>query len=1056
MRLLPGTQSRCAALTLAAISATVASRCALASTFNATWKPNTTGSWNVGANWSTNPNFPNNTVNDTYNARIDDPNANVTLNVPITINTGTLANGSLLGAGTLNANSFLWSGGNVNGTGVINVATTTFLQGNTKSLHGFTFNFANTCVTDWTTGGIVSIEPEGGVFNNAGTFNDATDAGWFWNTTQTPVFNNLAGATYVKLTGTDGADKQVWARFNNAGTVTVNSAELWLAGGGTSSGTFNVVANRTLLFSDFNELFAAAGATITTLTSSSVVSSDGTVTFENSFGDANTDVFGKLDSAFTVVNAGLTGQVRFNSGSRFDKSSVGDLIVKSGTLSLNTGQSSGVVVKNLKLSGGEIAGADARHVQDSFEWTGGALSGPSSTEAQVSLTIDFGATKLLVNHVLINRGSASWVDGPIELNNSQIENAVGATWVASSDDAVSNADTSTASTFHNAGMFRKSAGFGGVASTDFQQVAFNNDGTVQLQAGNLRLGGGGTHNGTFTLSANTTLKLADATFGGGNYHPHIFNSGATINGLGAALEVAGATTFSAGSSATVSALTVTSNLVNNGTLNSSNATISLGGSARLPAGTWNNSGTLTVGGQGAASLNVQPGGALTSGVAIIGDSNTANGTATLDGAGLLWDIGGVSTIGNNGFGTLLVQNGAHVHGTGTASLGAAASGRGFARVSGAGSRWDLTAPIDVAPLGNATTTITGAGVLTSTDGFVGRISGGVGTVIVSSAVAVPGSRWDMTGALYVAGGSTLAASGGAAGIVILNSGGTLTAPSLTRVWNNGTFLYNGGTLVTGAIDLFGGGRMLLASGTDKFVNTGTLTIDTANSSVLDLNECDARLTATAKASVENYTRTARNGGVWNAGGITSTAARLNGATGLGVLSGTEYIALGNASFDGVAIAPTDVLVKYTWNGDANFDGRVTFDDYVKIDTGFNTHLAGWLNGDFDYSGAVNFDDYVLIDIAFNQQNGTLSRAVDWISGDDRSGSGRTATGVQIALEHFEQFGADYARAFLGAVPEPSALMIAGVQALACTVRARLRRNRARNLRLSLTGRATRR
>jgi hypothetical protein len=52
---------------------------------------------------------------------------------------------------------------------------------------------------------------------------------------------------------------------------------------------------------------------------------------------------------------------------------------------------------------------------------------------------------------------------------------------------------------------------------------------------------------------------------------------------------------------------------------------------------------------------------------------------------------------------------------------------------------------------------------------------------------------------------------------------------------------------------------------------------------------------------------------------------------------------------------------------------VNFDDYVRIDTGFNTGLTGWLNGDFNYSGSVNFDDYVLIDIAFNSQNSVLRR-----------------------------------------------------------------------------------
>jgi len=66
-----------------------------------------------------------------------------------------------------------------------------------------------------------------------------------------------------------------------------------------------------------------------------------------------------------------------------------------------------------------------------------------------------------------------------------------------------------------------------------------------------------------------------------------------------------------------------------------------------------------------------------------------------------------------------------------------------------------------------------------------------------------------------------------------------------------------------------------------------------------------------------------------------------------------------------------VLVKYTYYGDTQLSGDVNFDDYVRVDVGFNTGLTGWSNGDFNYSGAVNFDDYVLIDVGFNTQGGGL-------------------------------------------------------------------------------------
>ena len=236
------------------------------------------------------------------------------------------------------------------------------------------------------------------------------------------------------------------------------------------------------------------------------------------------------------------------------------------------------------------------------------------------------------------------------------------------------------------------------------------------------------------------------------------------------------------------------------------------------------------------------------------------------------------------------------------------------------------------------------------------------------------------------------------------------------------------TVNTGTVAITANGT---STGTSKLTSL-TLAGGTTPSATLDLNDNDL-VTGAAKATVEAQVKNARNNGNWNQTGITSTTARNNAnhTTGLGVLSGAEYTSVGGAgNFSGQSYAAGDTLVKYTWNGDANFDGRITFDDYVKIDTGFNTHLTGWLNGDFNYSGAVNFDDYVLIDIAFNQQSGTLGRAMDWISGDDRSTAGLNGDAIGAMLGHLDQFGSAYGAAFLAAVPEPTTLGVVGIVAAA--------------------------
>jgi hypothetical protein len=130
----------------------------------------------------------------------------------------------------------------------------------------------------------------------------------------------------------------------------------------------------------------------------------------------------------------------------------------------------------------------------------------------------------------------------------------------------------------------------------------------------------------------------------------------------------------------------------------------------------------------------------------------------------------------------------------------------------------------------------------------------------------------------------------------------------------------------------------------------------------------------------------------------------------------------------------DVLVKtifQTRYGDTDLNGAINFDDYVRTDNGFNSHLSGWANGDFDGNGVVNFDDYVIIDLNFNEQTAgsspLLRRVQSWLAGEGSlSAADARLPGVELIREHLSEFGQDYARAFVAAVPEPTMLGIAGM------------------------------
>jgi hypothetical protein len=148
---------------------------------------------------------------------------------------------------------------------------------------------------------------------------------------------------------------------------------------------------------------------------------------------------------------------------------------------------------------------------------------------------------------------------------------------------------------------------------------------------------------------------------------------------------------------------------------------------------------------------------------------------------------------------------------------------------------------------------------------------------------------------------------------------------------------------------------------------------------IDLSANDLDLPADALATTDDQLTAGYASGAWTGPGIDSASAAADAAhlTALGVLLNTA--AGGGAvyrSFDGQPVAATDVLVKYTFYGDANLDGVVNIADHTDVDAGFISEgrLTGWANGDFDYDDAIDGSDYTLIDNAFNLQSTTTPAA----------------------------------------------------------------------------------
>jgi hypothetical protein len=111
---------------------------------------------------------------------------------------------------------------------------------------------------------------------------------------------------------------------------------------------------------------------------------------------------------------------------------------------------------------------------------------------------------------LDNAGAATWTGaGRITLaNGAVINNLAAATFLVQANAPLSSGSGSPG-TFNNLGIFRKLTSSGTTTSS----VVFTNasTGTVDVQSGTLNLFGGGTHDGTFTVGAETILA-----FGGRN------------------------------------------------------------------------------------------------------------------------------------------------------------------------------------------------------------------------------------------------------------------------------------------------------------------------------------------------------------------------------------------------------------------------------------------------------------------------------------------------------------------------------------------------------------
>ncbi len=172
------------------------------------------------------------------------------------------------------------------------------------------------------------------------------------------------------------------------------------------------------------------------------------------------------------------------------------------------------------------------------------------------------------------------------------------------------------------------------------------------------------------------------------------------------------------------------------------------------------------------------------------------------------------------------------------------------------------------------------------------------------------------------------------------------------------------------------------------------------SGTVDVSNNDLIIIGGSLADATDMARSGQNGpgGLFTGTGITSTVAAADANNLLRFAVGVVQNNIDGATlfdtFDGVSVGLNDVLVKFTYFGDADLNGFVDDTDFFLINNGYGMTATGWVNGDFDYSGTVDDTDFFLINNAYGTQ-GPLLRSGNAVPEPTCMGLSAVAGGVLL-------------------------------------------------------------
>jgi autotransporter-associated beta strand protein len=567
-------------------------------------------------------------------------------------------------------------------------------------------------------------------------------------------------------------------------------------------------------------------------------------------------------------------------------------------------------------------------------------------------------------------------------------------------------------------------------------------------------GGGGVYNvngGTLTFSAINLASHAsspgkivlagDATFApyGGAGTAVIQSTGALAQAGFVDLGSANRTLTISNGSAAVD-VSINARVIGSGGLIKAGAgTLQLAGANTYTGGTTVSAGTLTA--SGASALGATTGALTVSNPNLGAGSNVVLNLSTTA-ATTKGSLSGTIAVPSSGANTAAINNGGQlftinqtvpgtfpgvIAGNGGFALGALSTNT--LTLSGANTYTGGTT-VNAGTLAyGASNVLADAGAVNVAGGTlnVATFNDTVGAVTLTSGT-ITGSTGTLSGSSYAVQSGTISAKLGGTAALTKSTAGSVTL-SGANSFSGGTAV-NAGTLVAAHSSAFGTDGLTVAAGATARMQAGLATamalstVGTTGTGQFDLTNNSLVVKNLTLAAVQAEVAKGFNNGAWSGtGGINSSTAANDAAhvTTVGVASNSV---LNKSSFKGVTgLDADDVLVKYTYYGDADLSGGVTLDDFTLFLIGYQHGGSSWLQGDFDYSGVVTLDDFTLFLKGYQNQGAPLSS----LEGAVQSAP---ATPEEVAA----------LMAIVQAVPEPTAgSILAAAGAMGLLARGRRRR-----------------